>query len=574
MWLGVGCNVNPTVSIGAMATPTTSPIFQGDNEVSPTDSTNSANGSDNQTAEESEIHSIRVSPGNTSAMITWALDDPAIGSLAYGLTESYELGMLGSDLPLTRHAIMLGNLDPETTYYYQITAVDSQTSAIIAEVEGSFETGSLAPTLEVWYGTHQTYGNMGTAQQWFNILGNVSDQDGIASLAYTLNGGPKTTLSIGPDLRRLAQPGDFNVDIHRTDLSSGENEVVITAIDTLGNEKSVTVTIDYQDDTVWPGDYSIDWQTVTNIQDVAQVVDGLWQIDNGEVRPETPSYDRLIAIGDISWTDYEVVVPITLHSIDLVEGFSGNSNGPGLGLIVRWAGHTDIPVLGWQPKAGWEPFGAIAWHRWESSNLIFLRLEGPEEAIIEKPVSIPSFGVPYFYKVRVETLPDGASLYQFKVWPDGQTEPEAWDLSGELSGLPNGSLLLLAHQVDASFGKVTITQLAPPTLAPELPNKAEDGYFTVTTPITSSLPISGTVPVTGTIPITGTTSISGTVPVTETSSVPLFTTSTELCLSIVSCSILESGQNASVRHTSQLVGYNQAALLPEAISILWRRGWM
>jgi hypothetical protein len=46
----------------------------------------------------------------------------------------------------------------------------------------------------------------------------------------------------------------------------------------------------------------------------------------------------------------------------------------------------------------------------------------------------------------------------------GQSEPSNWTLQGQqsLSDPQNGSVLLVSHHVDAEFGNVTVTQLAPP----------------------------------------------------------------------------------------------------------------
>ncbi len=45
-----------------------------------------------------------------------------------------------------------------------------------------------APAINVWYGLNQTFGQLGTPQQWINILGSVT---GATSLTYSLNGGPQ-----------------------------------------------------------------------------------------------------------------------------------------------------------------------------------------------------------------------------------------------------------------------------------------------------------------------------------------------------------------------------------------------
>ena len=51
-----------------------------------------------------------------------------------------------------------------------------------------------APTIDVWYGSSQNFGQHGNPQEWVNILGRVSGSLPITSLTYSLNGGPDATL--------------------------------------------------------------------------------------------------------------------------------------------------------------------------------------------------------------------------------------------------------------------------------------------------------------------------------------------------------------------------------------------
>jgi regulation of enolase protein 1 (concanavalin A-like superfamily) len=319
------------------------------------------------------------------------------------------------------------------------------------------------PVIDVWYGEQQRYGHIGLPQPWFNILGNVSDPDGVASLTYSLNGGAPRSLSIGTDDRRLAKPGDFNVDLNYQDLVIGSNQVTITAVDALGKQSQKTVTVIFENGNVWPATYTIDWSSVTSLEDVAQVVDGKWEIQPDGLRILEPDYDRLVAIGDVAWTDYEVTVPITVHGVD-DEGFrSGASGGAGLGMLLRWNGHTDFPIVNWQPKTGWLPYGAIGWYWWTDINTARLRIDGNNSTILDQSASTtpPAIGGEYIFKMRVETAPGVGGFYQLKVWPSNQPEPAAWDLSGqeELTDPQSGSILLLAHHIDATFGDVTITPL-------------------------------------------------------------------------------------------------------------------
>lgn len=317
-----------------------------------------------------------------------------------------------------------------------------------------------APTITVWYGLNQSFGQIGNPQTAVNILGNVTDANGIQSLNYRLNGGSPITLSRGPDTRRLLKAGDFNIDIYTSALNNGSNSVLITATNTLSQVSIQTVTVNYTAGQTWPTTYSIDWAIAGTIQSVAQVTDGHWTLASGTVRPTYLGYDRLVAIGDKTWTDYEATVPITISNIDS-SGFNPPSNGAGVGLIFRWSGHTDNPLSGYQPKTGYLPLGAMGWYSWDGSGSRFSLVGNNLINLAPDNTSLTlSFGVTYYFKMRVVTLPGGGSEYKLRVWQANQTEPTTWLLQGVQSlanDPPTGSMLLAAHHVNATFGNVTIT---------------------------------------------------------------------------------------------------------------------
>jgi len=202
------------------------------------------------------------------------------------------------------------------------------------------------PVINVWYGSNQVFGVQGTPQDWVNVLGDVSDSDGaVAGMTYRLNGGSPVNLLIGPDTRRLQSDGDFNVDIDVNLLIDGTNDVLIVATDDLGNQSTQSVDVVYNSQNLWPLPYSVLWTNEVHAPDRVQIVDGLWSIDTNGFYTVIVGYDRVVAIGDILWEDYEVTIPITTHSIDPA-GFLWPSVSPGMGVIFRWTGHTDWLGLG------------------------------------------------------------------------------------------------------------------------------------------------------------------------------------------------------------------------------------
>ena len=65
---------------------------------------------------------------------------------------------------------------------------------------------------------------------------------------------------------------------------------------------------------------------------------------------------------------------------------------------------------------------------------------------------------------RVSSVPGETSVYRLKVWEEGRTEPNAWDLEarGALLELTRGSILLASHHTAAGFGPVDVTPIDLP----------------------------------------------------------------------------------------------------------------
>lgn len=398
------------------------------------------------------IHTIQHAQGADSLTVTWHTDEPAQGTIEYGLSTAYDQTTSNGG-GTTFHSLTLTGLVPGNTYHYRILSTDQWNhTSTTADVEFHFQE---TPAIDIWYGSQQDFGVIGQPQPWVNILGNVSDQDGIYSLKYSLNSGSLIDLTVGPDFRRLAFPGDFNIDLATADLFTETlNTVVITATDTLGNPETETVTVSYQTENIWPLPYSIDWGALasdgdpntpdTTIQTVAQVVDGKWSLDGDAVRTVDPQYDRLLNIGEMTWEDYEVTVPITIHSVI--------SSDFGVGFLTGWKGHTDDPVICFQPKCGWLPLGALGWI---TQNGIEFYDTGVNKYI---PIST---GTSYWMKLRTESGTSSAT-YSLKVWEMNTLEPVTWDITytNNVDPVLTGSLLIMTHMADVSFGDITVYPLS------------------------------------------------------------------------------------------------------------------
>jgi hypothetical protein len=330
------------------------------------------------------------------------------------------------------------------------------------------EADTAPPAIDLWYGKHQVFGLQGQPQRWVNILGRVSDRETqVERLTYTLNDSSKPLpVPIGPDDRRLVATGDFNIELDSSLLPEGVNRVAITAVDTAGNETTRTVSLEQGGKPASSLPYTVDWPTLDTIQDAAQVVDGYWILDSTGLRthPDGVGYDRVVAIGDRSWSEYEVTVPFTVHNVDETSFLSKTSVGAGMGVVLRWGGHTNQPVTCPQIHCGWLPY-ANFWMKWDldrSTTLQISENQGPanrdaKTVTVPKPVSLDQT---YWLKGRLETAPEG-SVYKLKLWQNGEPEPQGWDLQLDGKGTSNwtGSVLLVAHNVDMTFGTLTVSPL-------------------------------------------------------------------------------------------------------------------
>ena len=451
------------------------------------------------TSAEPVISQVQVIPQARSVTITWTTDRPATSAVMYAKDSLATATPTGSNTLTTKHRIVLTSLTPATSYLYRIiSAVDDNHVAITTDrlfttldtsgnqapptrqlsTAPTFDvepTDSSGPTVNVWYGDAQSFGGArGQSQRWINILGRVNDPDGVKSLHYQLNGGEEQRLSLGPFARsnecrdrRLYHRGDFNVEIDPSALKPGTNTITFLAKDQKEQSSTKEMSFTYEQQTTRLP-YTVDWAKQSSIQDAALVVDGNWSKDENSIGTDEEfwGYDRSVAIGDVSWTDYEVTVPITIHGFD-PDGFQNPSNGPGIGVIMRWQGHygPDEGSYGdlWpdcQPRIGFSPFGVLGWYRWRASTGEYsLHFYGNDERVIgENPDVNLAFDVTYNFKIRVITDPEEGHLYSMKVWRASNPEPTSWSVGPVRSrdSLDNGSLLLISHHADATFGTVRV----------------------------------------------------------------------------------------------------------------------
>lgn len=327
------------------------------------------------------------------------------------------------------------------------------------------------PKIDLWYGDDLSFGHLGGhPQRWVNVLGSVQPAQDVDRLSYCLNDGDWQPLSFHEDKKRIARDGDFNVEIARELLRPGRNRVTIQATgrDGVSVDRSVEISYD-RDAGPWPLPYTIDWSSVSRIDEAAQVVDGKWELTSDGIRSVERYYDRVIAFGDASWKDYEVTTSVMVHAVTGPNKEPNNTGVTHAAIALRWPGHD---ADGKQPTVKWHPLGATAEFRLGSDlqqcrwRVFDGQREYHRESMRRRTLQ---FEERYAMKHRVETLDDGRSRYRTKLWPADEPEPNEWDFVREepTDDVPNGSALLLAHHSDVTFGNVQVVSLDQAKSQPE-----------------------------------------------------------------------------------------------------------
>jgi hypothetical protein len=321
--------------------------------------------------------------------------------------------------------------------------------------------------ISFWYGPAQRFGHLGQAQRWINVLGHIAASEEIESIQFTINSNDPRPLNLGSDLHRLAHPGDFNIEVAWDEVEEGENTLVVTAQTKNGEVWTNTVQLSVEKGRQWPLPYMVDFSTVKNLQDATQVVDGHWRLEANGARTIIPYYDRVLSMGDTSWTDYETTVSLTVHSFTPSAPGPPTYNVTHMGIAMRWRGHHSD---GLQPRRRWYPLGAQGEFLFNKDlnacqwRILFDRPTDKEPRYAEGH-NVLILGQPAFFKTQIRTMEDGRSRYRFKQWQQSQPEPATWDVEGfETDDYTSGSLCLVPHNSDVTIHRVEITLCKSPPL--------------------------------------------------------------------------------------------------------------
>ncbi len=411
-------------------------------------------------------------PYDNRIVLNWRTDEPSSAVVEYGATRELESNSLTTSRMTSAHQVELSNLSPDTEYYVRLLLADSSGNEVSTDVMSisTLDAPPTSPVIGLWYGDLQQFGNLGLPQRWVNVLGTVedTDPDDIVTMTYTLNDGENVPLKVGADRRRLAGSGDFNIEIPIEALVDGENLLIIQAVDRYGNRTGASATLFYSDFNIWSQPYAVDWSQIENVQAAVQVVDGKWMLTPTGLRTAEPGYRRMITLGDISWTDYELVTEFTVNALmpPPSEASEVPDPEPFIGAIMRWTGYHVWDSS--QPALGPFPVGAFGRFIWRSAAQSpgggvelfdsFLNLAATDSSAFQVAV-----GQSYRMRMRSVTTIDGSSVYAMRIWRADGEEPSWWNVATAIpaGGNSAGSIALVVNRADVTFGDIEVNSLTP-----------------------------------------------------------------------------------------------------------------
>lgn len=312
--------------------------------------------------------------------------------------------------------------------------------------------------ISAWYGDYQVFGCQGNTQKFINVLGNIDSPMPLKELLFSVNSGEKQRFIIGPDFHRLARKGDYNIELSRDLLSMGENRLIINAVDSLGNKVEKEITIEYITGNKWPLPYTFDWDTVTNIQHVVQVLDGKWELTKQGARIIEPYYDRTLAFGDAGWENYEVKAEVTFHGFAKPEKGPPTYNVVHAALAMHWPG---FDFDEYTPHRKWYPLGATCEFRLKPGlDSCSFRILGGGKVKNDKPSLYHPIILEkkYFMKTQVLRIDSVGFVYRARLWQSEQPEPTLWDIElvKNQTEIQSGCALAIAHHTEVTFGRIEV----------------------------------------------------------------------------------------------------------------------
>lgn len=308
--------------------------------------------------------------------------------------------------------------------------------------------------IHLWYGHEQHFHAFGRPQQWINVLGRVTG-DTPSHLSATIDGTALPPISLGPDYHRLAEPGDFNVELPADDLSPGRHLLELACGEARAN---VTLVVHEPPPGEPLGHTDLrGLSTWDRVQQYTQITDGLWSRTPEGLRTAAPYYDRVLAFGDMSLREYELRTTLMVHDIHRPGPEDGGNMVIHFAVALRWPGH-DLDEF--QPHRKWWPLGMTAeFQLQEQPNAGRWRILGGAGFKVQSDELTP-FEYLRWYTVSAQAreIDQQTTRYSVKLWPSDQAEPDGRQITADkpTADIPSGGALVIGHYSDITVAEVEL----------------------------------------------------------------------------------------------------------------------
>jgi hypothetical protein len=299
------------------------------------------------------------------------------------------------------------------------------------------------------------------SQKIFNIRGRIDlDKSDIKNFYYVLNNSKSNSIPIGSNGTRLVNEGDFNIDTILVSELKHKNSIDLCIELKDGNVFQISRNFFVEPSPI-SENCSIDFSEIDRISEVAQIVDGNWQLMNDlqngrclKIDAENAGWDRIILFGsnDLK-SNFEITAKLS------VEKWVGNPHG--VGILFHWKDH--LQGDGTKLPSEWNT--SLAWYYTFSKGLqIKNGVNGKVNELASKYYfsnrslrklfrvllnrgngkkfrsSDLQLGSPYFMKLRAE-----GEKYLFKIWQSTRKEPD-WLVTAKDSTARRGAVGINAHR--------------------------------------------------------------------------------------------------------------------------------
>jgi hypothetical protein len=387
------------------------------------------------------------------SVVSWTTDELTTGTVVF--TDSAGVATELSTASTYDHRLVFSDAILNEVYDIDIIATDASGNSSTATLSDEIYVPPDLPVIEIYGGRDRIFGLNGDPQPTASIAGIVTSPSGVFSLWWRLDDGEWQLLDTNSDSTRVIGPGEFSIELEPrridADRTTMEIEVREGTEEEPGPTNSVTVDLQLLQSIDRGPDRVVTWAE-DDLDLNGQIANGGWELVPGGVAPIEPGPQRILLIGDQSWSNYEV--EFSFIPGEIAPAPTAEPTQPWAGVYLGWRGFDPVASLSNNilRTAGGAGFG-------QAGGPIVVGVRD-ETSFIETSNEVTlTPGLRYRLRANAVSVQGGTEV-RVKVWLDSDPEPEKWTVETMNPGANSGgSLALVAHRWDIVFETITITPL-------------------------------------------------------------------------------------------------------------------